>query len=77
MESSLFRMSRVLSEIADVLGDRKEVTADDLDKLKYTEQVLSHTHTIMTPCPVWYMFSGDPRGATNVPSSSFYLQGVT
>ena len=31
--------SNLLSEIADVIGDRKEVTGDDLDKLKYTEQV--------------------------------------
>ena len=31
--------SSLLSEITDVIGDRKEVTADDLDKLKYTEQV--------------------------------------
>ena len=30
---------RLLSEIADVLGDRKEVRGDDLDKLKYTKQV--------------------------------------
>ena len=45
MTSSIPHMCRLLSEIADVLGDRKEVTADDLDKLKYTEQVLSHIHT--------------------------------
>ena len=32
-------LSSLLSEIADALGDRKEVTGDDLDKLKYTEQV--------------------------------------
>eukprot|EP00731_Ephydatia_muelleri_P028804 Em0020g448a len=31
-------LESLLSEIADVLGDRKEVTGDDLDKLKYTEQ---------------------------------------
>ena len=30
---------RLLSEVEDVLGDRQEVTGDDLDKLKYTEQV--------------------------------------
>ena len=30
---------RLLCEIHDVLGDRKEVTGDDLDKMKYTEQV--------------------------------------
>ena len=34
-----FAPSSLLSEIADVIGDRKEVTGDDLDKLKYTEQV--------------------------------------
>ena len=73
----MFYMFRILSEIADVLEDRKEVTADDLDKLKYTEQVLSHAHSIMTPCPVWYMFSGYPRGATNVPSSTQYNQGIS
>ncbi|KAL5473724.1 hypothetical protein EMCRGX_G028258 [Ephydatia muelleri] len=31
-------LDSLLSEIADVIGDRKEVTADDVDKLKYTEQ---------------------------------------
>ena len=31
--------SSLLSEIEDVVGDRKEVTGDDLDKFKYTEQV--------------------------------------
>ena len=30
---------RLLSEVENVLGDRQEVTGDDLDKLKYTEQV--------------------------------------
>ena len=29
-----------LSEVEDVLGDRKDVTGDDLDKMKYIEQVL-------------------------------------
>lgn len=33
---------RVLTEISDVLGDRKLVTADDLEQLHYTEQV--HVH---------------------------------
>ena len=37
-------LSSLLSEIGDVLGDRKEVTGDDLDKLKYTEQVWCHHH---------------------------------
>lgn len=32
---------RLLCEIGDVLGDRNEVTKDDLDKLKYTEQVIT------------------------------------
>ena len=30
---------RLLEEIDKVLGNRSTVTADDLDKLKYTEQV--------------------------------------
>lgn len=30
---------RVLDEISEVLGDRTEVTADDLEKLTYLEQV--------------------------------------
>ena len=30
---------RLLCEIDDVLGDRIEVTGDDLDKMKYTEKV--------------------------------------
>ena len=39
---------RLLSEVEDVLGDRKDVTGDDLDKMKYTEQVLGHV-TNMAP----------------------------
>ena len=39
---------RLISEVEDVLGDRKEVTGDDLDKMKYTEQVLGHV-TNMAP----------------------------
>ena len=39
--------SRLLSEVEDVLGDRKEVTGDDLDKMKYTEQVLGHVSTMI------------------------------
>ena len=35
-------MCSLLSEVEDVLGDRKEVTGDDLDKMKYTEQVWTH-----------------------------------
>ena len=60
-------LSSLLSEIAEVLGDRKEVTGDDLDKLKYTEQVLvSHHHgNINWPAPT---ISGDPRGTKYVPS---------
>ena len=42
-------ISRLLSEIEDILGDRKEVTGDDLDKLKYTEQVLSHFVSLLSP----------------------------
>ena len=30
---------RMLTEISDVLGDRKVVIADDLEQLHYTEQV--------------------------------------
>eukprot|EP00731_Ephydatia_muelleri_P028754 Em0020g398a len=47
----MFYMFRLLSEIADVLGDRKEVTADDLDKLKYTEQVIQEVLRMYPPVP--------------------------
>ena len=30
---------RLIAEINDVLGDKKEVTAEDVEKLQYTEQV--------------------------------------
>ena len=44
--------SRLLSEVEDVLGDRKEVTGDDLDKMKYTEQVLGHVfHDTLSHAP--------------------------
>ena len=32
-------LGRLLSEIDEVLGERERVTAEDLDRLKYTEQV--------------------------------------
>ena len=38
LQPSIF-IHRLLDEIDDVLGDRITVTADDLDNLKYTEQV--------------------------------------
>ena len=34
-------LERLLTEIEEVLGDKENVTAEDLDKLKYTEQVTS------------------------------------
>ena len=37
-QPSIF-IHRLLDEIDDVLGDRITITADDLDNLKYTEQV--------------------------------------
>ncbi|KAL5489561.1 hypothetical protein EMCRGX_G018670 [Ephydatia muelleri] len=33
-------LDHLLSEVEGVLGDRNEVTGDDLDKMKYTEQVI-------------------------------------
>ena len=41
--------SSLLSEITDVIGDRKEVTGDDLDKLKYTEQVCCVVSSLWQP----------------------------
>ena len=38
LQPSIF-IHRLLDEIDDVLGDRITITADDLDNLKYTEQV--------------------------------------
>ena len=34
-------LSRLHEEIDEVLGDKQSVDADDLDNLKYTEQVIS------------------------------------
>ena len=45
---TLIFVCRLLCEISDVLGDRKEVTGDDLDKMKYAEQV--HIHVITMCC---------------------------
>ena len=39
----------LLLEIAGILGDRKEVTGDDLDELKYTEQVCAEFSNKLTP----------------------------
>eukprot|EP00731_Ephydatia_muelleri_P020743 Em0013g470a len=51
---------KLLSEIEDVLGDRKEVTGDDLDKLKYTEQVIQEVLR-MYPTVI-RMIKESPRG---------------
>ncbi|KAL5473722.1 hypothetical protein EMCRGX_G028256 [Ephydatia muelleri] len=53
-------LDRVLSEIADVLGDRKEVTADDLDKLKYTEQVIQEVLRMYPPAA--FISKESPKG---------------
>ena len=45
MFQMLLYISRLLAEIENVLGDRTEVTGDDLDKMKYTEQVLRYVTT--------------------------------
>ena len=45
-EFTLIFVCRLLCEISDVPGDRKEVTGDDLDKMKYAEQV----HVITMCC---------------------------
>ena len=34
-------LERLLSEVEEVLGKKDVITAEDLDKLKYTEQVMS------------------------------------
>ena len=49
---SQINLTRVLEEISEVLGERKTVTADDLEQLKYLEQVntisyFNHCMTIM------------------------------
>ncbi|KAL5471218.1 hypothetical protein EMCRGX_G029311 [Ephydatia muelleri] len=53
-------LDKLLSEIEDVLGDRKEVTGDDLDKLKYTEQVIQEVLR-MYPTVI-RMIKESPRG---------------
>ena len=37
-------LERLLAEIQEVLGDKDDITAEDLDKLKYTEQVMFPSH---------------------------------
>ncbi|KAL5489555.1 hypothetical protein EMCRGX_G018660 [Ephydatia muelleri] len=40
IEKRIKAVDYLLSEVEGVLGDRNEVTGDDLDKMKYTEQVI-------------------------------------
>ncbi|KAL5493499.1 hypothetical protein EMCRGX_G014690 [Ephydatia muelleri] len=51
-------LERLRAEIQEVLGDKDDITAEDLDKLKYTEQVIEETMRIpgiiggfMRECP--------------------------
>ena len=42
---------RLMDEVKEVLGDRREVTAEDLEKLTYTEQVtLKWVTTVKVGC---------------------------
>ena len=48
--SNLFSVSRLQSEIDEVLGNKESVSAEDLEKLQYTEQVYvldSHLHNCL------------------------------
>eukprot|EP00731_Ephydatia_muelleri_P028766 Em0020g410a len=56
--------SSLLSEIADVIGDRKEVTADDVDKLKYTEQVIQEVLRMYPPASM--MIKESPKGGVTL-----------
>ena len=55
---------RVLDEISEVLGDRTELTADDLDKLTYLQQVTtiiiiyttSRGLALLAPCCTQFVF---------------------
>ena len=66
-------LSSLLSEI-DVLGDRKEVTRDDLDKLKYTEQMIQEVLR-MYPSVGW-MNRESPKGGVTL--CGYYIpEGTT
>ncbi|KAL5473747.1 hypothetical protein EMCRGX_G028291 [Ephydatia muelleri] len=65
--------TRLLSEIADVLGDRKEVTGDDLDKLKYTKQVFQEVLRMYPPVDSIYKES--PKGGLML--SGYYIPQYT
>lgn len=44
-------LSRLKEEVKEVLGDKKVVTAEDLDKLTYTEQILTETLRVHQTVP--------------------------
>ena len=46
MHYSVCPIYRVLDEISEVLGDRKFVTAEDIEQLQYMEQVYTCTLTV-------------------------------
>eukprot|EP00731_Ephydatia_muelleri_P028736 Em0020g380a len=62
-------LDSLLSEITDVIGDRKEVTGDDLDKLKYTEQVIQEVLRMYPP--VGFMTKESPKGGVTL--CSYYV----
>ncbi|KAL5473738.1 hypothetical protein EMCRGX_G028273 [Ephydatia muelleri] len=62
-------LDSLLSEIADVIGDRKEVTADDLNKLKYTEQVIQEVLRMYPPASM--MTKESPKGGVTL--CSYYV----
>eukprot|EP00731_Ephydatia_muelleri_P028733 Em0020g377a len=66
-------LDSLLSEIADVIGDRKEVTGDDLDKLKYTEQVIQEVLRMYPP--VSTMTKESPKGGVTL--CSYYVPAGT
>ncbi|KAL5473710.1 hypothetical protein EMCRGX_G028238 [Ephydatia muelleri] len=62
-------LDSLLSEIEDVLGDRKEVTGDDLDKFKYTEQVIQEVLRMYPPLGL--MTKESPKGGVTL--CSYYV----
>jgi len=50
--SNIFSVSRLQSEVDEVLGNKESVSAEDLEKLQYTEQVyvLDSKHFLFICC---------------------------
>eukprot|EP00731_Ephydatia_muelleri_P008075 Em0004g413a len=68
-------LERLLAEIDEVLGSRTSVTTEDLEKLKYTEQVVHETMRLYSPAGFMVVSKESPPGGVTL--SGYHIPAGT